>query len=326
MNCENYLKLIDELIEDELDEKTADEVSLHIFDCQNCTAHFEMLEREKQIYSQFLFDIEPPIDLQGKFAAKLVAEEKAIISTAQKGLLAGAFAFLRFNPALTTAIFLILFAVGFVLTNLKTKETPTQEAKAVLPTKFAQPVADEKIIASATPEKVENPTNLQIDKVAVKRVEKVKPEIIRQPIVVKQTEEPKKTAPKVKPVPLLPKVDSEEMAQFKQLQTLELQTAKQLEKVELLLRSFRNAQLIEGSEMYDVSYETQQARRLLPTNIALRQKAEIYGTIFSEEMLSKVEPVLLDIANLEIDSTPEQVLEIKDRVRNQNIIASLQGF
>ena len=107
---------------------------------------------------------------------------------------------------------------------------------------------------------------------------------------------------------------------------LETEASRQLERVELLLRSFRNAGLIDGSEIFDVTFETRQARRLLQMNMELRQKAEFLGADITGGMLIRVEPYLLEIANLRIDSTPEEVIGIKERVRNQNIIASLQAF
>lgn len=70
MNAEkNYLKFIDDLVEGELDELTAEKVSLHIFDCPNCSAQVEILEREKEMYSHYLFEIEPPSNLLEKFQA-----------------------------------------------------------------------------------------------------------------------------------------------------------------------------------------------------------------------------------------------------------------
>jgi hypothetical protein len=312
MNCDKYLQLIDDLIEDALDDHIADEVSLHILDCQNCTAHFEMLEREKQIYSHYLFDIEPPVDLQRKFEAKLSAEEKA---TVQTSFWANISAVLRPNFALPVFAALLLCLLGLGWLNLENPQMEKAEniEQNFRPKNSIRSTEKEKITASTTPETIGK-------MVAKVKVEKNKPEIAQQPIVVKETKIIKRIEPKA-----MPKMSEEEL-QFKQIQVLEVETAKQVEKVELLLRAFRNARMIEGSEIYDVAYESQQARKLLPNNIALRQKAEFYGTIYSEEILSKVEPVLLDIANLDANPSPEQVLEIKDRVRNQNIIASLQGF
>lgn len=314
MNCEKYTNLIDDLIEDELDEQTVDEVSLHILDCQNCTAHFEMLEREKKMYSHYLFEIEPPSSLSAQFEKRLKAENP---TATNGGIFSQFFAFLRFNPALVTATGLILLASIFSLVSL-VKESQTLET--VADSNNSQTI--QMMLPPIKKDEIDVPIKPKADK---EIIVKTKTEITQKPIAIKHTESPKieNQPPKVKTG--IPKL-SQEQAQLKELQNLEIETVKQLEKVELLLRSFRNARMIDGSEIYDVAYEKQQARKLLQTNVSLRQQSEIYGTLFTGEMLNKVEPYLLDIANLELDATPEQILEIKERVKSQNIIASLQGF
>lgn len=324
MNCEKYLNLIDDLVEGELDERTADEVSLHVFDCQTCTSQMEMLEREKEMYSHYLFEIEPPKDILEKFQAKLEAQETNTVSAAKTPFkpliwLMSLVGSIRLNPAFTMAVSLILLVFGFGLFSLLTEEKTTDKvanSQPKLPSIQVQLPQQIRSQVFTLPEG-EKPREIA-------KNEESKDEEIAKPIAVKQTEIVRKEA-KPKSSPEVKKLSEEEL-QIKEIQSLESETAKQLEKVELLLRSFRNARLIDGSEVYDISFEKQQARKLLNNNILLRQKAEFYGTSDTEQMLSKVEPYLLDIANLEVSSAPEQVLEIKERVKNQNIIASLQGF
>ncbi len=327
MNCEKYEHLIDDLVEGELEGQTADQVNLHLFACQKCTSQFEMLQREKKMYAHYLFEIEPPNDLWTKFQTKLEVEKQPNIWEA-KTPFAGfdwaskIFAFLRLNPALTTAALLVLIAISFSLSNFLTNKQGAKYEQAgqlkVEPIQILLPNLQPDVGSFIQDNKGQSDVAENKNK-----DEKSKLEITPKPVVIKQIIKLKSKKPISSEITRLTK---EEKMQFKEIQALEIETVKQIEKVELLLRSFRNARFIEGSEIYDISYEKQQSRKLLQNNIELRQRAEIYGTLFTEEMLSKVEPYLLDIANLEINSSPEQVLEIKERVRNQNIIASLQAF
>lgn len=327
MNCEKYEYLIDDLVEGELDEKLFDEVSLHVFDCQNCNSQFEMLQREKEMYSHYLFEVEPPSNLLDKFQEKLEIHEQQTGLAARSSFrpaiwFSNIFSSLRLNPGLTIAASLILLVFGFGIFNSINEPEPINTSALskpnfpgiqISPAPFKK--ADE-IDVSATPQKT----------VEIAKREKSKPETaVVKPIQIKQDLEVKKEKNQVKAAKKNAEPSEEEL-QLKEIQKLEFETSKQIEKVELLLRSFRNSRLIEGSEIYDISFEKGQARKLLQNNVALRQKAEIYGAIFAEEILNRIEPYLLDIANLEIGSSPDEVLEIKERVKNQNIIASLQGF
>jgi hypothetical protein len=320
MKCEKYAHLIDDLVEGELDEQTNEQVSLHVFTCPNCTSRFEMLEREKEMYAHYLFEIEPPVDLLAKFQTKLETVEQPTILAANStfapfGWITKLLNLLRLNPVLATAAVLILFVVSFGLINLVKEELAFERIAEYQGLQLILPKI-EKTSPKPSPEP-------ERDQEVVKN-EKSKLE--NKPLALKQTGVVKKAQPKSKTSPENGKLNEDEKAQIKMIQALEIETAKQIEKVELLLRSFRNARVVEGKEIYDISYEKQQAGKLLQNNVELRQRAEIYGNLFTEEMLSKVEPYLLDIANLDVNPSTEEILVIKERVRNQNIIASLQGF
>jgi hypothetical protein len=337
MNCENYAQMMDDLLEGKLDALTVEHVNSHIFACELCESEFELLKREKEMFSHYLFDIEPPTNLSAQFQAKLAAENPKNFAVVKPTSIlsnwkAKLFGSLAFYPATAFAIALIAFGIwwGFQ-SKSENKDSAQNKPKTVEsvnphPNNFAEKTTDHPL-----PEKIRDVVEVpQIKgkRVANKFVTKSKPIENRHKSIALKTiqKQPATILQKFKANSTFAKLSEEEKLQIKQIQALETETAKQMEKVEMLLRSFRNARYVEGSERYDVSYEKQQARKLLEKNVQLRERAENFGTLFTEQILSRVEPYLLDIANLDNTPLPEQVLEIKERVKNQSIIASLQTY
>ena len=334
MKCEKYLNLIDDLIEGELDEQTFRQVNSHLFGCRECASHYENLNREKEIYARYLFAAEPSSDLWTKFQTKLETEtvkvsRSAKILTGINGWKENFFGFFHLSPVLAGAALILLFGIGFVLFNfLANENAPKNDRLAESQQKTGN--VEKKETVNSPADVNENKKTVSPKNVIAKNnypPPKSKPETSVKTVAAKETEIKKKAFSET------PRVNSAEVAslteeqqQRKQIRNLENEAARQVEKVELLLRSFRNARSDEGDEAYDVAYEKEQARKLLEKNVRLRQNAETYGSLYTEEILSRVEPYLLDIANLENNPSGEKVRDIKERVKNQNIIASLQIY
>lgn len=102
-------------------------------------------------------------------------------------------------------------------------------------------------------------------------------------------------------------------------------TAHYVEQAELLLRSFRNARPDESSSpASDIAYEKRRSQKLLYQNIVLRREAASTGNLPVEKLLSGLEPILIDIANLPDNPAQEDVRAIKERMQRRNIVALLQ--
>lgn len=342
MNCERYSNLIDDWVEGELDGQTAAPVEAHVFGCSRCRAQAEILRREREIYARFLFDAEPPPDLWTSFQTRLAAEQekarRVADTPAQKPHRADIFGFLRFSPALPAAVLLIGFAVGFGWLKFA-PDAPiggkdfakTEPNDAPPPFESSAPDASKTTDSTTKPESSasgvveKNPEfgngskpgrALKISAAGKKSTAGETVKIERKTIRV--------VAPKNAPAPK--RTNEKEPSPNRSMFKLETEIAGQIERVELLLRSFRNARAVEAVETFDVEYEKGQARRLLGKNERLRRDAENHGISYAVELLSRVEPYLLDIANLEDNPAPDKVLDIRERVKNQSIIASLQTY
>jgi hypothetical protein len=99
-----------------------------------------------------------------------------------------------------------------------------------------------------------------------------------------------------------------------------------LRQTQLLLRSFRNTSVEEGEAAFDVSYEKKLSRELLSKNRLLRRSAVSREDSRAEELFSHIEPLLLDIANLPDKPSQTEVGSIKELIREQQIIATLQIY
>lgn len=97
------------------------------------------------------------------------------------------------------------------------------------------------------------------------------------------------------------------------------------ERVERLLRSFRNARLTESDPTLDVADARRLSKRLLYSNIALRREAASAGDAPVEGLLDSVEPILIDISNLPNSPSQEAVGSIKERINRQHLVGVLQA-
>ena len=104
----------------------------------------------------------------------------------------------------------------------------------------------------------------------------------------------------------------------------EMLTVRHLEQSELLLRSFRNARPAKAGAAPAVAYERRRARQLLYQNIRLRREADHTGDVEVSSLLSSLEPILLDIANLRDKPDKDEITAIKERVERKNLVALLQ--
>jgi hypothetical protein len=104
------------------------------------------------------------------------------------------------------------------------------------------------------------------------------------------------------------------------------ETAKHIEQTQNLLQSIRNVKLNDNDVEIDVSYDKALSRRLLNENIVLRRDAEMKAKYPTKMLLSDLEPLLIDIANLPDQAKPEEVRVIKERVQKTEIVAALIGY
>ena len=107
---------------------------------------------------------------------------------------------------------------------------------------------------------------------------------------------------------------------------LKIETASHLEKTELLMRSFRNMKLSEDPAAFDVSYEKQFSKQLLANNRRLRRSAENKRVLSIENLLTGIEPLLIDIANLPDNPAEDDVRSIKELIQKQEVVATLQLY
>ncbi|HEX2522014.1 MAG TPA: hypothetical protein VHP35_07790, partial [Terriglobia bacterium] len=104
------------------------------------------------------------------------------------------------------------------------------------------------------------------------------------------------------------------------------ETSEHLRQTQLLLRSFRNTPFEQDAAAFDLAYEKRLSRELLSKNRLLRRSAENKEDSRAEELLSHIEPLLLDIANLPDKPSQDEVHSVKELIREQKIIATLQIY
>jgi hypothetical protein len=103
-------------------------------------------------------------------------------------------------------------------------------------------------------------------------------------------------------------------------------TLKHFEKAQIFLRSFRNLKAGESDSAFEVADDKQRSQTLLFKNVLLRREAEAKGNRPVEQVLSDLEPLLIDIANLSDKAARDEIGAIRERLQKKEMIATLQIY
>ncbi|HKQ77496.1 MAG TPA: zf-HC2 domain-containing protein [Blastocatellia bacterium] len=144
---------------------------------------------------------------------------------------------------------------------------------------------------------------------------------------------PEPTPPKPTPIEMVERIEPAEgvstvrrAKSFGNATLRNPETSEHLRQTQMLLRSVRNTPVEKGAADFDLAYEKRLSRELLSKNRLLRRSAENNEDSQTEELLSQIEPLLLDIAHLSDKPSQDEVRSVKGLIREQKIIAMLQIY
>jgi len=302
MKCEVCLELLDEYCDGELDERESSEVAAHLVTCANCAAESSALAVELEMFLQYDRELNVPSSMFARIAERTV--EPATPSISHNGfnaLLAGLFRIPSFGFTAATVAALIVLALLIGAVYIRTR-TPGSEQKLATRINAPSSPSDQKQVAPqpVTSKQSQEEVVAQRIKPKTKRISNNKHLTIDQSEVVS--------------------------ADFGYQDSEDKDTAKHFEQTQNLLRSIRNVQVNDSDKDIDVTYDKALSRRLLNENVVLRRDAEMKAKFPTKSLLSDLEPLLIDIANLPDQAKPDDVRAIKERVQKTEIVAALIGY
>jgi anti-sigma factor RsiW len=120
MKCEEWLPLIEEYVDGELDQPSTRRTAEHIRSCASCHSDYDALRREQEVYSNYRRDIEVSPALWATVSSRIQAQKSA----AREGAINRIYRWLalttggpRLSPAL--AVLLISLAVAATIVTMR---------------------------------------------------------------------------------------------------------------------------------------------------------------------------------------------------------------
>ncbi len=326
MNC-LQTERISLLIDGELTTTEAREVQRHLLqcrDCQNVRADFLNLRSQIADYGPLTGPLAP----QPELAKILTQPGTTSVQPGVRTRLLGAFA-PHFNSPLAAfaALLLLAFTIGAIAFL---RSGPPSEIASDNQTQQTQ-ADDSQRLASPSP------IDLQDEVAGGRKPSKAQPGVT-SPNARKPNSRIKPSRERSAPPPSVPQPRNQAPPTYAGVNERDVTTTvaaasatdtetltmRHLEQSELLLRGFRNVRMANKGVVADVSYERRRARQLVYQNMMLRREADSAGDVQVSTLLSSLEPILLDIANLRDQPRQEEVLAIKDRVERKSLVALLQ--
>ena len=328
MKCEECLPLIEEYVDEELDGRTAERLTRHLASCAACAIELATVRREQEVYASYRRDLEVKPAHWNVVRARIEQEKDVAPQVAQRTSLwreglGGLFA-KGLRPAFVAALVAMVVAVAAVLIYQRSRKDQNEE----IATEKQEQRTPDVVNKQATPEEKnegtggsESPAPLVAGIIPKKKMV-VTPRPEKQ-IVKRQTPD--------NPAPFEEEAVAENAAKSVRVSAPEaagefdFEVARHAERSELLLRSFRNVRpTTVSARSLDVSFEKEQARKLLYRNIALRRAAADRGDPAATALLNTLEPILLDIANLPGRVRARDVQPIERHMEKKEIVAALQ--
>lgn len=355
MGCE-FTEEVSLLVDGELAPHEAARLRAHIEGCAACEQAREMfllLRQELRAYERL-----PDTHAQSNALAAILGSRTRGARETAPGWwerLGGAFGVRGLRPAhvATLALLLIATAVGLLWlagTNTHDGARPA-DAPALANTNSRQPVRQQEVVEDGR-KRPENSNAATADSPTVHRAETPRPprpagvtpgprarrenaQVRRDQGAQRRTREvlsrdaPQETARVGTPALQPYSINAAPYAAGRMRAAADdpaLRIGRHAERVERLLRSFRNARLVDDDDpTLDAAEARRLSKRLLYSNIALRREAAGAGDLSVKGWLDSLEPILIDISNLPDRPTPAAVGSIKERIRRRQLVGVLQA-
>jgi len=307
MKCEICRDLLEEYLDAELRAEEAEEISAHLITCVQCAASYAALTAEQEMFVRYDREIEVPSGLWDSITTEITPATSVTETPAKSTLfdhLAGLFRFPSLSFASAAAVLLLALMIGAFYLLRHNANTQSPKLSVAVDN-------NERRDVKSPSAKDDSPAPQQVP--------------IRTPI----------KAPTVQKNLVVANRKQNRTAEIDHFDVLssdlgyqdleDQDTAKHIEQTQNLLRSIRNVTVSDSDDEIDVTYDKALSRRLLNENIVLRRDAEMKAKFPTKTLLSDLEPILIDIANLPDQAKPEDVRVIKERVQKTEIVAELLG-